>query len=137
MLQGPVPTKPKPVNYAKLKRLIRPGERDFRRAFARLAQRLKASGERAEVQVDLLQARQREPWSLLLEGNAATASRKAARRPDLHIILREQTWRQIATGERSPLESFLAGQVRLRGDPELAKRLFKRVAGPGETDPCR
>jgi putative sterol carrier protein len=135
LLKGPPATERK-VQYAKLKRLVEPGEKDLDTAFARLAEMLQSSGEVAEAQFDIVRGRSRQQWTLALEPKGAVASSRAARRPDLRVMVTADTARQILDGELSPLDAFLSGNLRIRGDTELAKRLLKRVAGRGETDIC-
>ena len=135
MLKGPPVTERK-VEYAKLRRVIEPGEKDLGKAFAALAEMLQSSGELAEAQFDIVRGRSRQHWTLSLEPKAASASGKAARRPDIKIMVTADTARQILAGELSPLDAFVSGNLRIRGDTELAKRLLKRAADGGETDIC-
>jgi hypothetical protein len=135
VLKGPAVAKRR-VDYAKLERLVEPGEKDLDKAFTRLSEMLQSSGELAEVQFDVVQGRSRRQWTISLEPKAASVSAKAARRPDFRAITTGDTARQILEGELSPLDAFLSGRLRIRGDTELAKRLLKRVVGRGETDIC-
>jgi len=135
VLKGPPVTERK-VEYAKLRRLIEPGEKDLDKAFTALAEMLQSSGELAEAQFDIARGRARQHWTLSLEPKAASATGKAARRPDLRIMVTADTARQILAGELSPLDAFLSGNLRIRGDTELAKRLLSLAADGGETDIC-
>jgi putative sterol carrier protein len=136
LLTGPAPTKARKVQFAALKKLVDPGEEDLGKGFARLSEALKASGELADVQFDIVRGRATRRWTLMLEPKAAAAAERASRRPDLRVLIRQETWQRIAAGELSPLDAFLAGELRIRGDTELAKRLLKRAGGAGETDVC-
>ncbi len=135
MLQGPPVTERK-VQYAKLKRLVDPAETDLDEAFTRLSEMLQSSREVAEAQFDIVQGRTRKQWTLSLEAKGASVSSKAARRPDLRVMVTGDVARRILEGELSPIDAFLSGNLRIRGDTDLAKRLLKRVAGRGETDIC-
>ncbi len=136
MLTGPAPTRARKVQFAKLKNLVEPGEKDLGKAFTRLSETLRSSGELAEVQFDIVRGRTTHRWTVSLEPKAAAAAERASRRPDLRLLLRQETWQRIAEGELSPLDAFLSGELRIRGDTELAKRLLKRAGGAGETDIC-
>jgi putative sterol carrier protein len=136
VLTGRAATETRQRQFARLKRLVEPGEEDIEKAFARLSDLLKATGEQAEVQVDIVGARRTDRWTVSLEPRAAAASERAARHPDLRVLVAQGTWQQIAEGDVSPLDAFLSGRLRLRGDAELAKRLLKRAGGAGETDVC-
>ena len=135
MLKGPAVAERR-VRYAKLKKVMDPGEKDLDRAFSRLADMLRGSGEVAEAQVDIVRGRSKQQWTLSLEPKAASASKKSARRPDLRLMVAEETARRILEGELSPIEAFVSGNLRIRGNTELAKRLLKRAGGRGETDIC-
>jgi hypothetical protein len=135
LLKGsPVKVRAKP--FAKVKPLIAAGEGDIDKAFAALSTKLRASGEAAEVQFDVAEARKSQRWCLSLEPKSSSLSAGASRRPDLHLIARREIWQRIAEGELSPVEAYVGGQFRVRGDVELAKRILKRVGGRGEVDPC-
>jgi putative sterol carrier protein len=121
-------------DFAKLKKIAKPGQRELKPAVERLAKLLESSGEVAEVQLDIVQGRATDVWNLSLERKTATTSNKPARHPDVHIIVSRTTWQEIAEGDRSPIDAFLSGKLRVRGDTDLAKRLFKRVADRGLTD---
>jgi putative sterol carrier protein len=136
LLKGPAPTKVKRVTFAKLKKLVETGEDDLEKSVSRLADVLKSSGEQAELQVDIVRGRTTKRWTVSLEPKSAAALEKAARRPDLWILVSQGTWQQIAEGALSPVDAFLSGELRIRGDTELARRLLKRAGDGGETDVC-
>jgi putative sterol carrier protein len=133
-LRGPAATRARPISYAPLKRLIEDGEDNLPLSFERLADMLKLSGETADVQVDVVEGRRTRTWLLALRPKRATVSNDAMRRPDVHLIVARETWQRIAEGQLSPLEAFLSGRLRLRGDVSTATRLFKRAAGRGMTE---
>jgi SCP-2 sterol transfer family len=124
------------VEYAKVKRLIPRGERDLQRGFNRLSQKLKSSGEIAEIQFDIV-SRTTQSFTVSLGAGASEATKGAARLPDVRVIIARETWQQVAEGALSPLEAYLGGKLRFRGDADLAKRLLRHVVGPGEVDVCR
>jgi putative sterol carrier protein len=54
-------------------------------------------------------------------------SQDAEGKPDLELITTTQVWSETASGKLSPLEAFGRGNVRIRGDIELARVLARRV----------
>lgn len=58
-----------------------------------------------------------------------TKGQKRARNLDLELVMSAATWTEIALGRLAPLEAFSAGRLRLRGDAELANRLYEHLKG--------
>jgi putative sterol carrier protein len=133
LLEGPRRAESRGLDFAKLKKLAAPGKGDSAPAFERLAKLLESSAEVADVQIDLTDGRKTDSWTVSLDRKTAVASNGPARRPDVRIIVSRKTWQKIAGGEQSPLDAFVSGELRIRGNTELAERLFKRAAGPGQT----
>jgi putative sterol carrier protein len=135
--------------FAMLKPLVERRRDDAGDALRSLARQLAGTPERGRVQLRLVGRSESESqtWDVELAPKGAKAAKaagsgKAARRaggqPDLEIVTRAQTWDRIADGTLSPLEAFLSGELRLRGDSELAKRIVSHLAADdGEVDICR
>ncbi len=60
-------------------------------------------------------------WNLSLAAGDAKVSEGAHDKPDLELIVGEETWSRIAAGEMSPLAAFTGGKLRVRGDLALAR----------------
>ena len=126
--------------FAKLPRLagarasLKPSERGFDLAFKNLAARLKRTPERSRVQVRLAAPQGGIDWTISMADGTATVSRGAVEKPDLRIVLPEDDGWAIAQGKVSPVEVYLMGRMRIGGDCALAKRLYKRLAGKGDTE---
>jgi hypothetical protein len=134
MLEGPPRAQQQRVDFAKLPKLADSGAADLSKSFGGLAKALEDSGEVAQVQVDVLAGRKAEQWTLSLERKRAAASSGAASNPDLRLIVARDAWDAVAAGELSPVDAFLSGKLRVRGDVDLARRLLKRAGGRGATD---
>jgi putative sterol carrier protein len=54
------------------------------------------------------------------------------------VVVRHETWRQIAQGKLSPFEAFITGRLLVGGDIELAKRLVQHLSDPSVpyVSPC-
>ena len=119
--------------YDKPLRLIQGSERekshrlDLGTVFQRMGELIGRSEEYARIQFHIRSDKESRHWCLELnpEGNRVSATRVDA--PDLEIITQTNTWRQISEGSLSPLGAFVGGKLRVRGDIELGKRLFKRL----------
>ena len=58
-------------------------------------------------------------------------------KPNLKITTRAQIAKLIAESKISPIEAFGRGKLAIRGDIDLALRLFKHIALPkGRLSPC-
>lgn len=140
-----------PMNrFALLKPLAERRRDDAGDALRNLARQLADTSERGRIRLRLVGRTEDESqtWDVELAprrgakvakgARAGKASRRAGKAPDLEIVTRAETWDGIAEGSLSPLEAFLCGKLRLRGDSELAKRIVRHLAADdGEVDICR
>lgn len=56
---------------------------------------------------------------------------------DVEVITAPETWLAIASGQMAPLDAFISGKMRVRGDYRLARRVMLHLAaGSGRTDFC-
>lgn len=125
------------IRYASLRPLNEPSLREFERAFERLGELLEKSGERGRLQFQIRSAEARRYWSFELAAEGCRLRAEPVEKPDVEIITQAETWWQIADGTLSPVEAFGRGKMRIRGDLELAKRLYKKLAtGEGSTEIC-
>ena len=69
------------------------------------------------------------------DGNAQRAAESDS--ADIEVITSPETWLAIASGELAPLDAFIGGKMRVRGDYKLARlAMLHLAAGPGRTDFC-
>ncbi len=111
-----------------LRNLTEPTERDIGRTFQKIADLLEGAGERAQAQVWILSGDERQCWNVQLDQDSCKVGTDEIRNPDIEIFTQAETWGQIANGVISPGEAALQGKLRFRGDVELARRLFERLA---------
>jgi hypothetical protein len=75
-------------------------------------------------------------FSVRIGGGKTPPSTRVAK-PSVELITTAETWAEMAGARLSPLEAFLRGQMRVRGDVELAQNMMKHVAGSeGRTHLC-
>lgn len=133
--------------FATLKPLAQRRPDDAGESLRALVRLLSSTPERGRIQLRLVGPSESQTWSVELGSKGVKAAKgakpaRSARRkdgaPDVEIVTRAQTWDDIAEGALSPLEAFVTGKLRLRGDAELAKRIVRELAADdGEVDICR
>ena len=124
-------------SYVKLQDLTAQRESAIDETFDQMARLLQGSDEKGSVQFRIIEGDQRLFWGLTIKDASAKISKKKITKPDLEIVTKAQNWMQIASGALSPLEAFLQGKMRIRGDFELGKRLLTRLAATrGKIDIC-
>jgi hypothetical protein len=115
-------------SYAKLRNLTEPGEADLGPAFRRMGEFLQRSEVRARVQFRVQGEQEWRYWWLELSPEAPNRVHVGqTKNPDLEIVTRYETCWQMAEGSLSPLEAFMHGKMRARGNLELGQRLFRQL----------
>jgi hypothetical protein len=68
----------------------------------------------------------------------AKAQRKEAKKPDVVVVMRPETWMLIAQGRLAPYEALYTGMLRVGGDLESAKAIVQHLTDPAATyrSPC-
>ncbi len=111
-----------------LRNLTEPTATDVGRTFQKIADLLQGAGERAQAQVWIQSGDERRSWNLQLDQDSCKVGTDEITNPDIEIFTQAETWGKIAKGEISPGEAALQGKLRFRGNVELARRLFERLA---------
>jgi putative sterol carrier protein len=125
-------------SYVRLQRLTEPSRPELATTFQRVAEILSktGNGHPLQLQFSILDRDSEEPtpWSVTITKESGAVAQKAAKRPDVEIITAAETWWQIADGQLSPLEAFITGRLRVRGNIERAKQVFlvDLAAAPGK-----
>lgn len=127
--------------FAVIKDLTGSGRKDVPKTFERLAELLHASGIRGSLQVQVLEDEAGEKKSYVnvkLGAGQQKTSTRALSKPNVELITHPETWMEIASGQLAPIEAFLQGRMRVRGNTTLALKMLRHVAGsPGRTYLCR
>lgn len=130
---GSAPTRRSAANdvierYARLPALIEPGTVAGPESLHRLAELLSTFGETTTVNLHFAGVTGTQRWNVKVDPKGAAAKEGAAAGPGLELIMRPETWTEIATGSLSPLLALGSGRMRIRGDLELGKRLLRHLA---------
>lgn len=129
-------------NYARLRSLVtatdEPTDQAIQAVLDQAADRLSDFDESAVVQVRLVPARGApRAWSMRTGGDQRRAEAGRAERPDLEVVTSAETLQRVADGSYSPIQAFIDGRLRVRGDAELGKRVVRHLGGPdGDVDVC-
>lgn len=125
-------------SFVRLQKLTDLTQADLAATFRRVAEILSTTRERQplQLQFSLFQGEAEEPlvWCVVGSKDGYNATQKRSERPDVEVITRAETWREIAEGRLSPLEAFVKGRLRVRGNLEMAKRIFlvDLASGPAQ-----
>lgn len=122
--------------YARLQPLTRSSERSVESSFKALASALRGSREEGILQFRLVGGKERR-YRLKMTKTSCSFDTRISKSFDLEIVTRAQTWHEIARGKLSPIEAFVRGKLRVRGDAELGKRLVTELTeDDGVVDIC-
>jgi hypothetical protein len=123
------------TSFAPLRPLLAGHQHDAEGGLQALARAVRDHGP-MRLELRLLQGDTVEHWQVN-GGRAVRAARaaRAARRPrarsaDVVVVMRRETWVQIAQGRLSPFDALFAGRLRVGGDLEGAKRLVQHLSDP-------
>jgi putative sterol carrier protein len=115
-------------SYVRLQKLTEPIRAELATTFQRVAEILSKTrnGRPLQLQFSILERDSEEPtpWSVAITKQGGKVTQQAADKPDVEIITEAETWWEIAERRLSPLEAFVTGRLRVRGNIERAKRVF-------------
>ena len=104
------------------------GGKDLAASFDEMAKRLAGTPRTGVVQVRLTKGRRTgRCWSLAVSRKKCEVMDGEFDSPAVELITSEQTWSEIASGQTSPLEAFVSGNLRVRGDLETARSVVRRM----------
>ncbi len=106
-------------------------------SFRRMAQALATYETPITFQVQLLDGETSQSWCLELTPNGSTVQAEKRDHPDFELMTHVHTWREIIAGSLAPFEAFVQGQMRVRGDVKLGRRLLRQIASPEDKPEIR
>jgi hypothetical protein len=79
-----------------------------------------------------------EHWEVQAGSKTARARQKEPKDADVIVVMRPETWMQIAQGKLGPYEALYSGRLRVGGDFEAAKALTRYLSDPASAyvPPC-
>jgi hypothetical protein len=125
--------------FAKLPRLISNGARRptaavIERGLGKLARRINRRGEFVRLQVQIGAESRSMTWTISITEGVMSVSRGGIQKSDVKFVVGVQDGWRMLRGEISPAEVYLMGRLLVVGDCNLAKRLYRQVAGHGSKD---
>ena len=116
--------------FAPLQALLGDQEPDVTTGFQRMAEALGNYDSPVRIQIRLIDDEKVDSWEI--EGGSASpaARRREPKNADVVVVLRPDTWVQIAQGRLAPFDALFAGKLRVAGDLELAKRITQHLSDP-------
>jgi hypothetical protein len=130
---------PMPV-FARLKPLAS-AQDDSAKGFQKLAQALSTYGSPVRLHIRLITGKEDasvEHWEIVAGTKNAKAQRKEPKDADVTLVMRTETWTQIAQGGLAPYEALYSGKLRVGGDFQAAKEITRHLSDPMATyvAPC-
>jgi putative sterol carrier protein len=127
--------------FPKLKRLFsrkvapaKAGASDIAESMETGAKLLKRGKDVGRLEVRLIGARESRSYTFdVLAGDCRVTQGRSAER-DLEVVVSEETWVEIANGDLSPIDAYLAGRMELTGDLEFAKRQYAKAMSRGAVE---
>jgi putative sterol carrier protein len=79
-----------------------------------------------------------EHWHVQGGSKTAKAQQKEPKKSDVVVVMRPETWLQIAQGRLAPYEALYSGKLRVGGDLEAAKAIVQHLTDPASPyqPPC-
>ena len=121
--------------FAKLNPLVKnPGAvktpKDFNldEAAKTLVKSLESARDTGSFEVHITDESNTAPVRLDFSGDKPALAKGAAGKADFAIKGSRATLAEIAKGDLSPVDAYLAGQLEVHGDLDFGKRLFARLA---------
>jgi hypothetical protein len=117
----------------KIPRVVRSGAKrasvvTLQRGVASLAGRLQKLGQAVQVQVALIGARgKRRELNVLVTPDGPRVLRRPTARPAVAFVMAEADWLDIASGRTPPALTYLTGRVRVVGDCQLARQIYRML----------
>jgi len=71
------------------------------------------------------------PWRLDMRSGKSAVSKEAAGKAHFAIKASRATLAEMAKGDLSPVDAYLAGRLEVHGDLDFGMRLFARLAARG------
>jgi putative sterol carrier protein len=142
MTQGGKPIRetlrPKTSPFAPLKSLVSGRGRDVAASLSKLSQFLGSFEKPLRIHIQLIDGDATEDWEVAAGSKKGSARRLKPKSSDVRVVLRKDTWLQIAGGRLSPFDALFNGKLRIGGDVALAKRVVRHLSDPSVpfVSPC-
>jgi putative sterol carrier protein len=120
------------VAFARLRALAGPQD-DAARSVDQLSKALSGFAKPVRLHIRLVSGADgetEEHWEVMGGSKGAKAKKGAPKKADVMVVMRPETWAQIAQGQLAPYEALYTGRMRVGGDFEKAKAIVKHLTDP-------
>lgn len=121
--------------YAKLVPLVKnpaavktPKDLDLDEVVKAVAKGFEQSRDQGSFEYYVLENNATAPFRIELKGGKPTIVKEATGKANFSLRATRATAAEIAKGDLSPVDAYLAGRMEVLGDLAFAKRLFARLA---------
>jgi putative sterol carrier protein len=122
-----------PVAFARLRPLMAGQKADVAGSLKSLSQALRNYGSPVRIHIHLSEGADGEKvnhWEIEGGSAKATARHSKPKTADVHVVMRPETWMQIAQGRLAPYDALFGGKLRVGGDLEKAKSITQHLSDP-------
>ena len=119
--------------FARLRPLVAAQKADVAGSLKSLSKALSNFGSSVRIHIHLGEGADGEKvdhWDVEGGSAKATARNGKPKKADVHVVMRPETWMQIAQGRLAPYDALLGGKLRVGGDLEKAKSITQHLSDP-------
>src|SRR5687768_4078250 len=116
--------------FAPMQRLLEEDKQEPEESFQKLAQALKNYDAPVRLHIRLLNEDKVVHWEVEGGSGRSAARRNEPKEADVFVVVRRETWVQIAQGRLSPFDALFSGRMRIGGNIEAAKRIAQHLSDP-------
>ena len=116
--------------FTRLRPLLQPHEQDVADGMRKFAAALGGFNTSVRLHIRVLNGETVEHWDIEGGTKEPAAHPRLPESADVVVVLRQETWMQIAQGRLSPFEALLSGKLRVGGDTKVAKRVVQHLSDP-------
>lgn len=120
------------LSFACLRTLARPQD-DATKSINQLSKALSGLGKPVRMHIELVSGADGgrvQHWDVQGGAKTGKVKRGKPKDADVVVVLRPETWTQIARGQLAPYEALYSGKLRVGGDFEMAKAIVKHLTDP-------
>ena len=120
------------LSFARLRTLARPQD-DAAKGINQLSKALNGLGKQVRLHIGLVSgpdAARVQHWDVQGGAKSGKVTRGKPKEADVVVVMRPETWAEIAQGQLAPYEALYSGKLRVGGDFEMAKAIVKHLTDP-------
>jgi hypothetical protein len=120
------------LSFARLQTLARPQD-DTAKGINQLSKALSGLGKPVRLHIGLVSGpdgARVQHWDVQGGAKSGKVKRGKPKEADVVVLMRPETWAEIAQGQLAPYEALYSGKLRVGGDFEMAKAIVKHLTDP-------